>query len=219
MRRRFRQLRWAAALVVVAMTMTSACAADVGGGTASGAADGPADVNKATTQSSSPAPPAPLGQAGRQGPTQQERYVPARIVLPGGASAPIVTASTVDGQLRVPERVADVGWWDGGAEIGDPFGSIVIAGHIDSINQGLGFFARLPSLRVGEKVTTRGPKGEKVVFQIYRIDVVRKAALATNSAAFGQSGDSRLVLITCTGHFDRANGGYDSNLVVLAKPV
>lgn len=201
--------------MVAVVAMTSACAADAGGGAVSGAAD----VNGGTTRSSSPSTPAPLGHAGRQGSTQQERYVPARIVLPGGASAPIVTASTVDGQLRVPERVADVGWWDGGAEIGDPFGSIVIAGHIDSINQGLGFFARLPSLRVGEQVTTRGPKGEKAVFRIYRIDVVRKAALATNSAAFGQSGASRLVLITCTGHFDRAHGGYDSNLVVLAKPV
>jgi hypothetical protein len=170
-------------------------------------------------RTSASAPPAPLARAGRTGPTQQQRYVPTRIVLPGGASAPIQPASTVDGQLKVPERVTNVGWWDGGAEIGDPFGSVVIAGHIDSINQGLGFFARLPALRVGETVRLRGPKGQRASFRIYRIDVVLKAALATTSAAFDQHGDSRLVLITCAGHFDRAHGGYDSNLVVLAKPV
>lgn len=168
---------------------------------------------------SASAPPAPLARAGRSGPTQQERYIPARIILPGGASAPVEPASTVDGQLEVPEQVTNVGWWDGGAQIGDPFGSVVIAGHIDSMNQGLGFFARMPSLKVGETVSTRGPDGQKASFRIYRIEVVLKAALATTSAAFDQLGDARLVLITCAGHFDRAHGGYDSNLVVLAKPV
>jgi LPXTG-site transpeptidase (sortase) family protein len=163
--------------------------------------------------------PAALGRAGRSGPTQHQRYAPAALVLPGGASAPVVTATTVDGQLRVPERVSSVGWWDGGAQIGDPFGSTVIAGHIDSTNQGLGFFARLPALRVGDRVGVRGPKGERATYRVYRIEVVSKAALSTTSSAFDQQGDPRLVLITCTGNFDRAHGGYDSNLVVLAHPV
>jgi hypothetical protein len=162
---------------------------------------------------------APLGSAGRVGATQGHRWIPAKVVLPGGASAPVRPAITVDGQLKVPERVTNVGWWDGGSEVGDPFGSVVIAGHIDSTNQGLGFFARLPSLRVGERVITRGPDGESAVFRIYRITVVLKAALTTSGAAFDQTGDPRLVLITCAGNFNRDRGGYDSNLVVLAHPV
>jgi len=205
----------------VALAALCACAGPAGqAADASSAGAGPAPVVGSTSASrSAPSTPAPLARAGRTGPTQQQRYLPTRIELPGGASAPVLPASTVDGQLKVPEQVSNVGWWDGGAEIGDPFGSVVIAGHIDSMNQGLGFFARLPALKVGETVTTRGPKGEKAAFRIYRIEVVLKAALTTTSAAFDQQGDARLVLITCAGHFDRAHGGYDSNLVVLAEPV
>lgn len=207
--------RFAPALVALALV----CSCSAASGGTDDANPGAGQVGVVATTSAPTPTSAPLARAGRAGPTQQQRYVPTRIVLPGGASAPVLPASTVDDQLQVPERVSNVGWWDGGAEIGDPFGSVVIAGHIDSNNQGLGFFARLPLLKVGETVTTRGPKGAKATFRIYRIEVVLKAALATTSAAFDQQGDARLVLITCAGHFDRVHGGYDSNLVVLAKPV
>jgi hypothetical protein len=204
-------------VLIAVFVLTALCACSQPTGVAS--VGGPPDAAAGGSTSATPAPPTSLARAGRTGPTQHERYAPTRIVLPGGASAPIEPASTVDGVLAVPERVAKVGWWDGGAEIGDPFGSVVIAGHIDSANQGLGFFARLPALRVGETVQTRGPAGQKAAFRVYRIEVVGKAALATTGAAFDQQGDARLVLITCAGHFDRAHGGYDSNLVVLAQPV
>ena len=36
-----------------------------------------------------------------------------------------------------------MGWWDGSARAGEPFGSTVIAGHVDSATEGIGFFARL----------------------------------------------------------------------------
>ncbi len=46
------------------------------------------------------------------------------------------------GKLEIPEDVFRLGWWDGGAYVNDPFGSMVIAGHIDSAEQGLGWLAR-----------------------------------------------------------------------------
>jgi Sortase domain len=209
-------------LVVLAMAAATACGpatATTGGATTSSDAAAGAGGGTRSSQPGAASPDTPLGTAGRVGATQHRRWIPTSIVLPGGAGAPVLPASTVDGQLQVPEQVKNVGWWDGGSEVGDPFGSVVIAGHIDSKNQGLGFFARLPSLRVGERVTTRGPKGESATFRIYRISVVLKAALTTSGAAFDQLGDPRLVLITCAGNFDRDHGGYDSNLVVLARPV
>lgn len=48
---------------------------------------------------------------------------------------------------------------------------------------------------------------------------VARKALATDSQAFKQTGPHRLVLITCTGDFHRDRGGYDSNLVVVGKPL
>jgi hypothetical protein len=33
-----------------------------------------------------------------------------------------------------------VGWWDGSSYVGDPFGPTVIAGHVDVLDRGVGFF-------------------------------------------------------------------------------
>jgi LPXTG-site transpeptidase (sortase) family protein len=126
-------------------------------------------------------------------------------------------AETVDGLLKVPENVQHVGWWDGSAQAGEPFGATVIAGHVDSATEGIGFFARLRSIKVGEMVTLRGGS-HSLKYRVTSVRDVPRRALATDSQAFKQSGPHRLVLITCTGHYHRDRGGYDNNLVVIAKP-
>ena len=138
--------------------------------------------------------------------------------LPGGAQASVEPAVTVDGELKVPERVRHVGWWDGSAYAGDPFGTTVIAGHVDSATEGIGFFARLRRVQVGDKVMLRGD-GHRALYRIVSVQVVAKRALSSDSRAFDQTGDHRLVLITCTGSYDRTRGGYSSNLVVTGVPV
>jgi sortase (surface protein transpeptidase) len=65
----------------------------------------------------------------------------------------VLPAATVDGVLKVPENVQHVGWWDGSALAGEPFGSTVIAGHVDSATEGIGFFARLLRIKVGDTIT------------------------------------------------------------------
>ena len=146
------------------------------------------------------------------------RFVPTAVVLPGGARAAVEPAQTVDTVLAVPEDVRHVGWWDGSAYAGDPFGSTVIAGHVDSATEGLGFFARLLQVQRGDVVTLRAGKHQ----QRYRVTALRtvaKQALAASSAAFDQTGEHRLVLITCTGAYLPAQGGYQSNFVVIAEPL
>lgn len=160
----------------------------------------------------------PPARVGTPAASQRVRFVPATIVLPGGARAPVVPASTVGGQLAVPERARRVGWWDGGAQAGDPFGSVVIAGHVDSATDGLGFFVRLLRVSVGDEVVLSG-SGRKASYRVVEVRSMPQDALATTGGAFDQTGDHRLVLITCTGRFDRARGGYDQNLVVTAVPV
>jgi len=49
--------------------------------------------------------------------------------------------------------------------------------------------------------------------------VTSGAPPAVRREAFDQTGDHRLVLITCTGTFDYDRHSYDSNLVVIAQPV
>jgi LPXTG-site transpeptidase (sortase) family protein len=130
----------------------------------------------------------------------------------------VLPATTVDGVLRVPENVQNVGWWDGSAHAGDAFGSTVIAGHVDSAAEGIGFFARLLKVKVGDTITLRGDS-HRLKYRVTSVRKVAKKALATDNEAFKQTGPHRLVLITCTGDFHRDRGGYDSNLVVIAKPL
>ena len=158
---------------------------------------------------------APPGRVGTPAASQRIRFVPEQVVLPGGASAPVLPATTVNGQLQVPAEAQRVGWWDGGAEAGDPFGSVVLAGHVDSKTERFGYFARLRRVQVGEVVVLNG-SGRTASYKVKSIVSVPKDALATKSGAFIQTGDHRLVLITCTGPYNASRGGYADNLVVTA---
>jgi LPXTG-site transpeptidase (sortase) family protein len=155
---------------------------------------------------------------GQPGSSQRIEFIPEHLTLPGDATAAVYPAATVDGVLRVPENVRHVGWWDGSALAGEAFGSTVIAGHVDSDTDGIGFFARLLRIKVGDTVTLRGTS-HRLKYRVMSVRKVARKALATQSQAFEQTGPHRLVLITCTGDFHRDRGGYESNLVVVAEPL
>jgi len=150
--------------------------------------------------------------------SERVRFVPSQVALPGGQKAPVVPARTVNGELRVPEDIRTVGWWDGSAWAGDLFGGVVIAGHVDAPQQGLGYFARLLRLTPGDTVTLTGD-GHRAAYRVVSVTAVYKDALSAASPPFDQRVAQRLVLMTCTGSFDRATRSYDQNLVVIAEPV
>ena len=154
---------------------------------------------------------------GRPAASQSVEFIPERLTLPGKASAAVLPATTVDGMLKVPENVQHVGWWDGSAWAGEPFGSTVIAGHVDSATEGIGFFARLLRIEVGDTIALRADS-HRLKYRVTSVRKVPKEALAMDSQALKQTGPHRLVLITCTGDYRRDRGGYDSNLVVVAEP-
>ena len=146
------------------------------------------------------------------------RFIPERIDLPDGAYAAVVPVATVGKELVVPEDPTKVGWWDGSSYVGDPYGSTVIAGHVDVFDRGIGFFVRLWNIKVGERVVLSA--GD--VRQAYKITVVRQVPrtdLVDDEEAFDIGGPPRLVLITCAGEFRPERGGYSRNLIVVAHPV
>ena len=198
-------LRRSIVSVLCLLTCLAGCTAQAGISTPSG------DEPRA------PSSVAPARQ-GRPAASQRIQFIPEHLTLPGNAGAAVHPAATVDGLLRVPENVRHVGWWDGSARAGEAFGSTVIAGHVDSDTYGIGFFARLLRIKVGDTVTLRGDS-HRLRYRVTSVKKVDKKALATRSQAFQQTGPHRLVLITCTGNFHRDQGGYDSNLVVVAKPL
>jgi LPXTG-site transpeptidase (sortase) family protein len=167
-----------------------------------------------------PVPTTPVATASEARPPASEtpRFIPERIDLPGNVSAAIVPVATVGRELVVPEDPGRVGWWDGSSYVGDPFGSTVIAGHVDVVDRGLGFFFRLWNVKVGERVVLRTGH----LRQAYKITDVRQVArtdLVSDKEVFDIDGPPRLVLITCAGDFRADRGGYSRNLVVVARPV
>lgn len=138
-----------------------------------------------------------------------------------GAAAASTAVEIIDtspsGELSLPPDPGHVGWWQSGALAGDVYGSVVLAGHIDSRDHGIGFFIRLREVREGDEVVLAGSGYQ----QRYRVDGIRnvpKASLATGTDTFSQSVPGRLVLLTCTGPFSPVTH-YPDNLVVTAEPV
>ncbi|MGI3781811.1 MAG: hypothetical protein ACRYG2_13645, partial [Janthinobacterium lividum] len=138
-------LRSAAAASVVALTLgVAGCASGDPAvvGRPAVASSAPTTVDPTTVDPTTAAPTdgaAPPAAVGTVAASNRVTFVPNLVVLPGGAAAPVQPAATRDGELQVPENVQHVGWWDGSAEVGDPFGNTVVAGHVDSATDGLGF--------------------------------------------------------------------------------
>jgi LPXTG-site transpeptidase (sortase) family protein len=175
-----------------------------------------------------PAPP-PLGdpvptirvataEHARLAASDTPRFIPDRIALPGGVSAAVVPVATERRELVVPEDSGTVGWWDGSSYVGDPYGSTVIAGHVDTFDRGVGFFFRLWNIKVGERVVLSAGH-RRQAYKITSLRQVPRTDLVDEDEVFDIKGSPRLVLITCAGEFRADRGGYSHNLIVVAHPI
>jgi hypothetical protein len=148
--------------------------------------------------------PAPAG-----GPPQE-----ARIAALGMVAA--VDAVTVDrdGRLHVPADPARLGWWIGAARPGDPHGTVLLTGHVDTAEAGRGALFRLQTLPMGATVEL------VAAGQVFRYRVTARRSYAKTrlpADLFRVDGPPRLALVTCGGRFD--NGTYASNVIVYADPL
>jgi len=156
-------------------------------------------------------------------PSQLRTAVPTLLELPDGRRMRVTSvAADSRGRLAVPDDVHVAGWWSAGARIADPFGSMVLVGHVDDAQQGIGEMASLLRTRPGDRLKVSGSG----VLQAYQVSDVRrllKADLATTvvagSTLFDQRVAGRLVLVTCSGPFDPVSRHYRDNQVVVATPV
>lgn len=149
-------------------------------------------------------------------PSQVTPERPRTLVLPDGTRMPVVPVGTEgDGALELPPDVATAGWWEGGSRLGDPFGALVVAAHVDSFTQGIGPFVQLLTMRPGQRIQLVS----RSLAQTFVVDVSRfvpRSSLAADPDAFALRGPFRLVLITCGGPYDADAGGYRDNVVVVA---
>lgn len=177
-------------------------------------------ASSAPSSSSSPrvspsAEPSPVQSARRAG---QRSEAPSRVRLPSGTTVPVVAVGTTDaGVLDVPEDIRTAGWWRGGSRLGDPFGSTLVAAHIDSTTQGLGPYVELLGVESGARIVVRSAHLRQV-FRVTSLRLVPRADLAGDSEIFAVSGRRRLTMVTCAGPYDADRGGYQNLAIVTAMP-
>jgi hypothetical protein len=177
----------------------------------------------------SPSPPAPTGQPDRPGvPVTDGRALPSdSTVPPTGLRIPAIgLTAQVDqvgidsgtGDFDVPPSVDRVGWYRFGPGLEAEAGSVVIAGHVDSAQQGRGAFFRLSELSPGDLIEVSDADGVTYQFEVVGREVYGKDAIPLERY-FARDGEVRLTLITCGGEFDGDAGRYEDNVVVTAAPV
>ncbi|MBH0230850.1 class F sortase [Halobacillus yeomjeoni] len=141
---------------------------------------------------------------------------PKRLQIPAiDVDATIEKVGLLDnGQMGVPEKVENVGWYEPGAKPGAR-GSSVIAGHADS-KTGPAVFYDLQKLKKGDEIVVTSESGESLTFIVTGRDVFPQYE-APVEKIFGYTARRSLKLITCTGEFIRSKGGHQDRLVVYTE--
>ena len=144
---------------------------------------------------------------------------PRRLRLPRQHVDAAVQPVSVDagGALGVPDDPRQLGWWTGSARPGAASGTVVLDGHVDSAERGLGALFRLRAAQLGEEISVQNAAGTTTRYTVVARRSYAKTALPA-AEIFAQDTRPRLVLITCGGRFDPATRHYADNVVVYAVP-
>ena len=126
------------------------------------------------------------------------------------------TGVAEDGSMRLPETTRRAGWYRFGSTPSDRAGATVVAAHVDTRSEGLGPFARLASVRRGDRIVVRDRAGDEHAYRIVSRRHVARTRLPVDDL-FDRDGPPRLVVLTCGGAYDARNG-YHDNIVVIAEP-
>lgn len=165
---------------------------------------------------------APRVRQGQAAHPERASFEPAAVRFELGSyhtGAPVDRVETMaSGSLELPADPARVGWWSGGSAAGAPYGSVVLAGHLDSKLHGIGFSARMAELTPGDVVVLSDDDQDRR-YQVQARYLLPRTRLAALTALFSDLGPARLVMLTCGGDYDAARGAYSDNLVVEATPV
>lgn len=229
-----RTTRGAAVVLMAALPVFGLAA----GCSSSGAAPAGSDRSERTEQTASvspttpsparpttpSAPPATAGNGIRvrpaDPPTATKAVQPTRLGLDAiGLDVPVVAVGVAaDGQMELPPNPAVIGWYRFGPSTTDQRGSVVLGGHLDSKQYGVGPLARLRKARPGDTVTIRLSDNSTSTYRVRTVEDIAKSKLALDRV-FDRDGAPLLRIITCGGPYDRNGGGYRDNLVVTAAPV
>ncbi|MEY4137493.1 MAG: hypothetical protein RL205_1621 [Actinomycetota bacterium] len=156
--------------------------------------------------------------AGQQSPVS----LPVRLRIPAIHVDARIIAVAEDSrhQVIVPYDISTVGWFEFGPAPGSSRGSCVMVAHRDGVGGGCGAFYDLGQAKPGDAMEVILADGSKVDYRVTAREVVLKTWFAKHSGEyFTNLGDPRLTLITCGGEYVKSEGGYQSNIIVTARPI
>lgn len=154
--------------------------------------------------------------------TNQETFLPrskpVKIVIDSiGVSAPVIGVGKLkDKTMETPYSRTNTGWYKYSPTPGEK-GPSVIVGHVDWID-GPAVFYNLKSVKKGAKIVVTRKDGKKAVFKTYKTEQYSQNKFPTKKV-YGNTDESELRLITCSGEFDRTTYTYNKNIVVYARLV
>ncbi len=164
-------------------------------------------------------PDVPLHSAALEDLPEASSLPPTRVVIPEvGIDMAIEPVGVLDdGAMQIPANVAVAGWYRFGSDLASAAGTTVLAAHVDSLEYGLGPFARLTEMSAGSRITVFDTTGTPHDFVLTAARETAKADLPI-ADVFDRQGAPRLILITCGGAFDRQSLTYADNVILTAVP-
>ncbi|MGC4805225.1 class F sortase [Micromonospora sp. DT233] len=183
---------------------------------------GARDAAALATAPSSPTggTPASVPVAPGELPAGEQTLPPVRLRIPAIDVSVVVDPVGINqrtDEFEVPPSVDRVGWYRYGPGLATAAGSVVIAGHVDSAEQGKGAFYRLRELDRGDTLTAAGSDGRPREYRVVAREEYAKTKIPLQRY-FARDGKPRLTLITCGGPFDARTRHYRDNIVVTAVP-
>ena len=135
-----------------------------------------------------------------------------------GMTAPLDVLGVEDGQLVLPEPERLTLFKDGSYP-GDPQGTVLVAGHVNSYSLGRGALYHLAEINEGATIWVTDATGRLHEYRVVGLQLLLKQALPRS--LFSRLGDPKLVVVTCGGDIVNTPDGrhYASNVIVTAVPV
>jgi sortase (surface protein transpeptidase) len=149
------------------------------------------------------------------------RNLPARISIQRlGVNATVIPVGLDEKQgVAVPEDIGLVGWYQPGVSPHMSLGSAALVGHRDGVGGGEGVFLRIGELQTSDRITVVNRDGREIIYEVADVELIGIDRFPLEAPRlFAEDGPHRLTLISCGGIYDRARGGYQSNIIVTAKP-
>lgn len=131
-----------------------------------------------------------------------------------GIDAPLddLRTDSVTGVIEVP-ALGRAGWIESGAEPGE-LGRSVIFGRRST--DGADVFAKLVKARAGDKIVVTTVGGQPLTFVVQSVEQFQVGEVPVARVYGGAKKQAQLRLITSTGDYHQARGGFPRNVVVFA---